>query len=206
MKYSFTNTISSEVKAAHDSSTPFVPASDGHSPWSTIDSEGFVLGMGLYKYITILLEQDRAKIAGAVLMKELSTALANAGRCTAVGNGNAVGVILYCIGGGTNMLLAVIEYACNRIIGARVVTADGRLITTTVEIGTPSGAHWFMYSLDQAEKHNTAGMVMVMAPPPACQQVLAVAPHFIGDPELGSSLAGIREFKTETFLKVISLF
>jgi hypothetical protein len=66
-------------------------------------------------------------------------------------------------------------------------------------VGIPSGAHWigrFAYSLDKAEevgnalerlmvttKHNTSGVVMVMAPPPAFQPMLAVAAHFIGDPK-----------------------
>jgi len=129
-------------------------------------------------------------------------------------------------------------------------------------LGTPSGAHWignFIFPLDRAEEvcnalkslmvtkeHSTSGILMVLAPPPAFQPLLAVAPHFIGDPEkapeafkalydLGPmmssastpllpnfsdameyacakgdfkrfSLAGISEFSTKSFLKVIELF
>lgn len=66
-------------------------------------------------------------------------------------------------------------------------------------LGTSSGAHWignFIYPLDRAaevcsalkslmvtNEHSTSGILMVLAPPPALQPLLAVAPHFIGDPE-----------------------
>lgn len=33
------------------------------------------------------------------------------------------------------------------------------------------------------QTHNTAGSIMVIAPPPAFQPVLLVAPHFLGDSE-----------------------
>lgn len=65
-------------------------------------------------------------------------------------------------------------------------------------MGTLSGAHWvgrFGYPLDKAvdignaleslmvtTKHNTCGVVMVAAPPPAFQLMLLVAAHYIGDP------------------------
>lgn len=72
----------SQVKAAHESSIPFVPASGGHSPWSTIDSSGFVLDLGLLKSISIDTGSQSVIVTGAVLMKELSTALSEAGQCT----------------------------------------------------------------------------------------------------------------------------
>jgi hypothetical protein len=211
----------------------------------------------------------------------------------ALGNGNTVGVIPYCIGGGTSILTAVTGFACDQILAAKIITADGRIVSASAELepdllwaikgagqffgvvleltmktfplsllGSPDGSHWvgnFVFSLDRAEevckaleglmvttKYNTAGIVMVMAPPPAFQPMLAVVPHFIGDPkeapaafqqlaDLGPlmssastppfstyrdpmdyacakgdfkrfNLAGIPEFKTENFLKVIDLF
>jgi hypothetical protein len=71
-----------QVKAAHEHGIPFVPASGGHSPWSTIDSSGFILDLGLCKSITVEAETESVKVTGAVLMKELTTALFEAGRCT----------------------------------------------------------------------------------------------------------------------------
>jgi FAD/FMN-containing dehydrogenase len=70
------------VKAAYRDSIPFVPASGGHSPWSTINSSGFVLDLGLCKSITIEPGTNSVKVTGAVLVKELVNALSDAGRCT----------------------------------------------------------------------------------------------------------------------------
>lgn len=71
-----------QVKAAYEDSIPFVPASGGHSPWSTIGSSGFVLDLGLFKSITIQPDTNSVRVAGAVLVKELVHALSEAGRCT----------------------------------------------------------------------------------------------------------------------------
>ncbi|KAF4620236.1 hypothetical protein G7Y89_g14584 [Cudoniella acicularis] len=218
------------VKAAKKHSVPFVPASGGHSPWSTIDTSGFILDLGLLKSIIVEPKSNSVKIAGAVLVKELAIALSEAGRCTTLGNGNTVGVIPYCIGGGINILAAIIGFACDQILSAKIVTADGEIIETSQEsepelfwaikgagqffgvvleltlktfplsiLGPSDGCHWvgnFVYSLDHAEnvcnvleslmvtsEHNTAGLIMVMAPPPAFQPMLAVIPHYFGDPE-----------------------
>ena len=143
-------------------------------------------------------------------------------------------MIPYCIGGGTSILLGKIGFACNQIISAKIITADGRLITASSEnepdllwairgagqlfgvvwelvlktyplsiLGSPTGAHWagqFIYPLESAERvcttledimkneiHDTAGILMLMAPPPAFQPVLAVLTHYIGDPQNGPS-------------------
>jgi FAD/FMN-containing dehydrogenase len=67
---------------ARSNSISFVAASGGHSSWSTIDSSGFVLDMKLLSSITVNHQKSTVKVAGAVLVKELATALTEAGRCT----------------------------------------------------------------------------------------------------------------------------
>lgn len=47
-----------------------------------MDSSSFLLDLGLLKSITIVPELEAVKVRGAVLMKELATAVAEAGRCT----------------------------------------------------------------------------------------------------------------------------
>ncbi|PQE18750.1 FAD binding domain containing protein [Rutstroemia sp. NJR-2017a WRK4] len=221
-----------QIKAAHEHGIPFVPASGGHSPWSTIDSSGFILDLGLCKSITVEAETESVRVTGAVLMKELSVALYEAGRCTATGNGNTVGVIPFCLGGGISTLSGMIGFGCDQILSADIVLADGTLVHASADkepdllwavkgagqffgvvvelrlktyplsiFGSPQGTHWvgnLVYPLDFAEEvckvlervmvtkeHNTAGIVMVMAPPPAFQPMIAVSPHFIsGDPAL----------------------
>lgn len=147
-----------------------------------------------------------------------------------MGNGNTVGVIPYAIGGGTSFLTGVIGFACDHILEAKVITAEGKLVHASKDnepdllwaikgagqffgvvleltlktypisiLGTISGEHWignFIFPLDRAEEvcnalkplmtakdYSTSGILMVLAPPPAFQPMLAVVPHFIGDPE-----------------------
>ncbi|PQE15890.1 FAD binding domain containing protein [Rutstroemia sp. NJR-2017a BVV2] len=227
-----TRTNARQIKAAHEYGIPFVPASGGHSPWSTIDSSGFILDLGLCKSIVVEAETESVRVTGAVLIKELTTALYEAGRCTATGNGNTVGVIPFCLGGGISTLTGMIGFGCDQILSADIVLADGTLVHASADqesdllwavkgagqffgvvvelrlktyplsiFGSPQGTHWMgnlVYPLDRAEEvckaletvmvtrqHNTAGIIILMAPPPEFKPMIAVSLHFLsGDPAL----------------------
>ena len=56
--------------------------SGGHSPWSTIGANGFVLDLTLYKSIAVNSADRSVIVAGGVLTKELSTKLSDSGQCT----------------------------------------------------------------------------------------------------------------------------
>ncbi|KAK3173700.1 hypothetical protein OEA41_007032 [Lepraria neglecta] len=147
-----------------------------------------------------------------------------------LGNGNTVGVIPYCLGGGISIATGLIGFGCDNILSAKVVLPNGQLVFASEEewpdlfwalkgagqhfglvleitlrtyplsiYGTPEGRHWvgnFMYPLERAEavckemetlmadtKNLTAGHLMVMAPPPSFQPIIAVSPHYFGDPK-----------------------
>lgn len=144
----------------------------------------------------------------------------------ATGNGNTVGVIPFCLGGGISTLTGVVGFGCDQILSADVVLADGTLVHASPEhesdllwaikgagqffgvvvevrlrtyplsiFGSPDGTHWvgnLVYPLERAEEvckalegvmvtrqYNTAGIVMVVAPPPAFQPMIVVSPHFM---------------------------
>lgn len=63
---------------------PFVTACGGHSAWSTIDNEGFVLDLSLYKDVALNPSSNTATVKGGVLMKELQVALNKEGRFTSI--------------------------------------------------------------------------------------------------------------------------
>ena len=67
-----------QVKSAIEASIPFVPSCGGHSPWSTIGTEGFILDFGLYKRVEVDVVNTTVTVNGGVLMKEMTTALADA--------------------------------------------------------------------------------------------------------------------------------
>jgi hypothetical protein len=71
-------------------------------------------------------------------------------------------------------------------------------------LGSDDGSHWagtFIYTLDRAEEvckvlepimankeFDTAGSIVLAAPPPAFQPMLVVAPRFMGDPKKATSV------------------
>ncbi|KAL9129095.1 MAG: hypothetical protein Q9217_002367 [Psora testacea] len=199
---------------------------------STIGSDRFVLDLTKFKSLQVNSAEHQVTVAGGVLMKQLSTALAEAGECAAVGNANTIGVIPYCLGGGIGVATGSMGLACDNLLSAKVILADGRLVHANnahepdlfwalkgagvyfgavIEItlrtyplsifGTKEGRHWignFMYPLERAQevfrvveslvaisKNSTAGLVMIIAPPPHFKPMIAVVPHYFGALEEG---------------------
>lgn len=70
-----------QVKTASKHQIPFVPVCGGHSLWSTIGSDGFILDLTSYKSVQVNAAEHQATITGGTLMKELATALASEGEC-----------------------------------------------------------------------------------------------------------------------------
>lgn len=63
-------------------SIPFVPASGGHSLWSTINEDGFILDLSLYKDIVAEPSKNIVTVKGGVLMKDFQVALNKVGQFT----------------------------------------------------------------------------------------------------------------------------
>lgn len=63
------------VREALSASIPFVPASGGHSTWSSIGSEGIVIDLSRFKGVTVDSEARRVTVYGGTLMKEFQLAL-----------------------------------------------------------------------------------------------------------------------------------
>ena len=147
------------------------------------------------------------------------------------------------MGGGIGIATGLIGVACDNVLSAKIVLADGRLVYTdsehepdlfwaikgagvyfgaVVEItlrtyplaifGTQEGRHWignFLYPLERAaevfevvetlvtaSKPRTAGLVMIIALPPHFKPMIAVVPHYFGDPTEGP-----KEFQCLTDLR-----
>ena len=63
-------------------SIPFVTRSGGHSEWSTIGSQGFIIDLSLYSGVEINEEARTATLRGSILAKPVAVALAEAGMFT----------------------------------------------------------------------------------------------------------------------------
>lgn len=119
------------IKEAVKLSIPFVASSGGHSSYSTIKENGFVLDLSSYKDIALNLVTNTVTVRGGVLMKELQVALNNEGQFTTVSNGNTVGVIPYFLNGGISSYTPLIGFGCENIVSARLITADSDVVEAT---------------------------------------------------------------------------
>ncbi|KAL7927964.1 hypothetical protein ACQKWADRAFT_278347 [Trichoderma austrokoningii] len=119
------------VKAAAITSTPFAVVTGGHSPWSSIGEEGFIIDMSSFGGVEVDSSERIAKVRGGVLHKEFQMALSRQGQCTTIGDANSIGVIPYFIGGGISLYSAQFGFGSDNILSARIVTADGSLVETS---------------------------------------------------------------------------
>ncbi|KAJ7817846.1 hypothetical protein B0H14DRAFT_3741148 [Mycena olivaceomarginata] len=121
------NDVILTVKLAVELGIPFVPKSGGHSLWSTIGDEGFILDLSLLKRISIDTEEKMVTVESGVLIKEVNDAAFE----RALGNGNTIGVVPQALGGGISALSSLCGYTSDSIVSARLVTASGSLITVS---------------------------------------------------------------------------
>ena len=71
------------MKEAHEANIAFVPATGGHSPWSTIE-HGMIIDMSRYKEVIVDPNQHIVTVRGGILMKELQLALSEHGQFTSM--------------------------------------------------------------------------------------------------------------------------
>lgn len=69
------------MKLAVENGIPFVPKSGGHSLWSTIGSDGFILDLSLLKSISVDKAIKQITVQSGVLVKELNDAAFENGLC-----------------------------------------------------------------------------------------------------------------------------
>ncbi|PSR83008.1 hypothetical protein BD289DRAFT_454010 [Coniella lustricola] len=128
--------IQKVVSWAVQASVPFVAKSGGHSNWSTIGDNGFVIDLSKYSAIEVDAEKATAKIRGSILIKALAVHLADAGYFaggSAVGNGTQVGAIPYFLNGGASITTSLTGFGSDQILAARMVDAQGNLVDVTSE-------------------------------------------------------------------------
>ncbi|KAF7881540.1 hypothetical protein EAF00_011909 [Botryotinia globosa] len=183
----------------------------GHSVWSTIGSDGIIIDLSLYKGIEVHVESGTAIIKGSILSREVAVTLAEAGFFTALRNGNTVGAIPYFLGGGCSITSSVAGFGSDQIVSARFITADGELINATDDTYPDllyairgAGQHFglvtqlvikishlknlgndkvtsVMKILMINDQYATAGLMMIMAPPPARGPCLVIAARYTGN-------------------------
>ena len=128
------------VSAAAAANAPIAARSGGHSyaGYSTPD-HGLVVDLTGLSDVRLNADGTADIGAGARLI-DIYTALAGAGRCLPGGTCPSVGIAGFTLGGGIGVLSRKYGLTCDRLVSARVVTADG--IARTVSASEQPDLFW----------------------------------------------------------------
>jgi FAD/FMN-containing dehydrogenase len=80
-----------------------------------------------------VLPGDQVRIGSGAALGEVAKVLAASGRCLPTGTCPSVGVAGLTLGGGIGVLSRKYGLTCDHLVSAKVVTADGRLLTASAE-------------------------------------------------------------------------
>ncbi|KAJ7213411.1 hypothetical protein GGX14DRAFT_550574 [Mycena pura] len=119
------------VRLAAQYDVAFVPKSGGHSLWSTIGAEGFIIDLARLKKISVDKPTGQITVQSGVFVKEANDAAFENGLCLPLGSANTAGVIPMALGGGLSGFSPICGCTSDNIVSARLVTADGTLLTVS---------------------------------------------------------------------------
>jgi hypothetical protein len=112
---------------------PFAIRGGGHSYAGYSTSHGLVIDMALMNEIALAPETGIATIGAGAINASVYAALDEAGRTITHGRCPTVGIAGYLLGGGIGFNMRRYGMACDALISAEMVTADGRILTLSAE-------------------------------------------------------------------------
>lgn len=112
---------------ARSTGTPVVPRGGGHCFAGRSSTGGIVLDLGLLDGVDVA-AGGVATIGAGARLAGVYGALARHGRTLPAGCGATVGIAGLTLGGGVGLLGRQYGLSCDRLAGARVVLADGRVV------------------------------------------------------------------------------
>ncbi len=120
------------VLFAQSARMPLAIRAGGHSVagYSTID-DGLLLDLRPLRSITVDPVSRVARVGAGVTWGELDAATQEFGLATTGGRMTTTGVAGFVLGSGSGWLERMYGLACDNIVSARVVTADGRVVTAS---------------------------------------------------------------------------
>lgn len=122
------NDVSGAIKWCVANGVPVRARSGGHSyaGYSTL-SDGVVLDLRSIHGVSVDKRSGTAQIGAGAQLIDVYTALAAHGATIPAGSCPSVGIAGHALGGGMGLAGRNFGLACDHIVGARIVTADGRI-------------------------------------------------------------------------------
>ncbi len=119
------------MRAARDHQLPLSVRGGGHD-WAgrSVRPDGLVLDLSRMRQVEVETESQLARVAGGATLGDLARAAAPHGLAAATGTVNPVGVAGFTLAGGYGPLLGRFGLGLDNLVGAEVVLADGRQLTT----------------------------------------------------------------------------
>jgi FAD/FMN-containing dehydrogenase len=128
------------VEFAQRHRIPIAIRGGGHSYAGFGVADGAVqVDLGAFNRITVDAERRVASVGGGTRNKELATAIWALGLHTPMGGCGDVGVVGLALGGGDASARGLFGTACDNVVGAQLVTADGEVL----ELGPDRNADLF---------------------------------------------------------------
>jgi FAD/FMN-containing dehydrogenase len=115
------------IQYARDTGIPVVPRGGGHCFAGRSSTDGLVLDLSGLDSITVT-DPGLATVGAGARLGSLYAALHRHGRTVPAGCGDTVGIAGLTLGGGIGLLGRRHGLTCDRLVGARVVLADGRIV------------------------------------------------------------------------------
>lgn len=124
--------VSAAVCFAREEGLPLAVRGAGHHPagYATVD-DGLVLDLSGMKGLVVDTAARTARVEAGVTAGEFMHAIHDQGLISTVGSHPTVGMIGMTLGGGMGLLMGKYGLACDNVIAAEVVTADGKQHTAS---------------------------------------------------------------------------
>jgi hypothetical protein len=120
------NDVATLIRFAAATRTRLAFQSTGHGAATLPDlADALLVRMTAFQDIEVDAVAERARVGAGVLVRDLVAAAAAHGLAFTAGSSPDVGVVGYALGGGIGWLSRRYGLACNHIVAAEVVTADG---------------------------------------------------------------------------------
>jgi FAD/FMN-containing dehydrogenase len=166
--------VATGIRYARESGLPVVPRGGGHCFAGRSSTDGIVLDLADLSHISIT-DGRLATIGAGARLALVYAELHRHGRTVPAGCGGTVGIAGLTLGGGIGLLGRTYGLTCDRLVGARVVLADGRVVDCTAD--REPDLFWALRGAGGGQFGVVTSLVFDTVPEPTTTRFLLSWPH-----------------------------